>query len=180
VNIPTADQAGEGAAQHLAHQFLAAIAKAESVVAVTAYTIVAAVLLIDVLGRELFGHGLWGAQRFAVYCTIVAAYCGFGLASASGTHLRPRIADHWVPARFDHAMNRLADLVTFTILMTIAYYAFIFAHESYELGSIVPVLDWKVWPMQMVIPIGFTLGAIRYLTFAVFPALRPVPPITQE
>lgn len=180
MNIPAADPAGEGAGQALARRLLETVAKAESLVAVTAYAVVAIALLADVLGREIFGHGVWGAQRFAVFCTIIAAYCGFGLASGSGTHLRPRIADHWIPARFDQAMNRLADVVTFAILMTIAYYAFVFAHESYELGSIVAVLDWKVWPMQMIIPLGFSLGALRYLTFAFYPALRPVPPVTQE
>lgn len=180
VNIPAADPAGEAPSQAAARRLLETIAKVESVVAVTAYTVVASALLLDVLGRELFGQGIWGAQRVAVYCTILAAYCGFGLASGSGSHLRPRIADHWVPAVHDRTMNRVADIVTFGVLMAIAYYAYVFAQESYELGTIVAVLDWKVWPMQSVIPAGFTLGAVRYLTFAIFPALRPVPPITQE
>lgn len=180
MNIPAADPAGESGAQAAARRLLEAIAKGESVVAVAAYTVVASVLLIDVLGREVFGQGLWGAQRVAVYCTILAAYCGFGLASGSGTHLRPRIADHWIPAAYDRAMNRLADLVSVAVLLTIAYYAYVFARENFELGTIVAVLDWKVWPMQAIIPLGFTLGALRYLAFAVFPALRPVPPITQE
>lgn len=166
--------------ERAAGALLAGLARFESTVAILAYIVVAGIIFGDVLARELFGKSIWGAQRLAVYATIVAGYCGFGLATAQGTHLRPRFADHWIPARWDAVMNRVADLVTAAALSSMACFAFVFFHESYSLDSKAPVLDWRVWPVQGVIPLAFGLSALRHAIFALYPAHRPVPAIAQE
>lgn len=137
------------------------------------YATLAILLLGDVIGRELFDHGIFGAQRVAVYCTIIAGNFGLALAAAAGAHIRPRIADNWVPSAWSAPLDRFADFFTGTVFLIVAFFATKLVEESFAFETVSPVIDWKIWPVQAVIPLGYVLAAAHYFIFAAFPALRP-------
>jgi C4-dicarboxylate transporter DctQ subunit len=137
------------------------------------YAALAAILLADVVGRELFGQGIFGAQRVAVFFTIIAGNFGLALAAAAGSHIRPRVADHWLPARLGPAMDRLADVITAIVLLGVAYFSMQLVNESFDFETVSPTIDWPIWPVQAVIPFGYGMAALHYLIFAIYPALRP-------
>jgi TRAP-type C4-dicarboxylate transport system permease small subunit len=137
------------------------------------YAALAAILLADVVGRELFGQGIFGAQRVAVFFTIIAGNFGLALAAASGAHIRPRVADHWIPERFGPTMDRVADIITAIVLVGVAYFATMLVQESFDFETVSPTIDWQIWPVQAVIPFGYGIAALHYLIFAIYPALRP-------
>jgi hypothetical protein len=45
-----------------------------------------------------------------------------------------------------------------------------------ELGDRSAVLGNLVWPLQALLPVVFSLAAIRHALYARWPSLRPVPP----
>ncbi|MGE0152707.1 MAG: TRAP transporter small permease [Reyranellaceae bacterium] len=137
------------------------------------YAALAILLLADVIGRELFSQGVFGAQRVAVYCTIVAGNFGLALAAAAGSHIRPRFADSWVPQAWSAPLDRLADVITGAVFVTVAFFATRLVQESFDFETVSPVIDWKIWPVQAVIPLGYLLAAAHYFIFAAYPALRP-------
>lgn len=142
-------------------------------VATVFYAVLAILLLADVLGREVFDQGIFGAQRVAVYCTIVAGNFGLALAAAAGAHIRPRMADGWVPAAWSGWYDRLADVITGTVFVVVAFYATRLVEESFDFETVSPVIDWQIWPVQAMIPLGYLLAAVHYFIFAAYPALRP-------
>jgi TRAP-type C4-dicarboxylate transport system permease small subunit len=142
-------------------------------VATAFYAALALLLLADVVGREIFSQGIFGAQRVAVFFTIVAGNFGLALATASGAHIRPRVADHWIPERFGPAMDRAADVITAAVLLGVAYFACQLVQESFDFETVSPTIDWPIWPVQAVIPFGYAIAALHYLIFALYPALRP-------
>jgi hypothetical protein len=166
--------------------------RAECWLAVACFGLIALLLLTDVLGRELVGPvlraigidlgpmGLFGSQRVSVYALIVGSFAGIGIATATGSHLVPRVGHVWVPKSWDPAMNRLADLVTGLALLAVAWYGWTFVESSRETDLRAPVLDWAVWPMQLAIPLGFLSAAGRYFFYAAWPASKPLPPAHQE
>jgi len=86
----------------MSSQILNKLKLVESIVATAAYMIVAGLLIVDVVGRELFGMSLLGAQQLAVYGAIVAGFLGLTLATSDNCHLRPAFLDfvfhayeHW-------------------------------------------------------------------------------------
>lgn len=161
-------------------------------IAVAAFGFIAVILVLDVLGREFLAPvlrvlaidagptGIFASQRLSVYALVVGAFCGVGIATATASHLVPRVAFNWVPAAWGPAMDRLADVLTAIFLCGVAYYGFEFVSSSYATDLRAPVLDWSVWPFQLAIPLGFLSAAARYLCFAVWPDLRPKPPEFQE
>ena len=74
-------------------RLLEALRRLESAITAVAYTVVAALLVGDVLARELFGSSIWGAQKLAVLVTVFAAFCGFSLVTHANQQLRINLAD---------------------------------------------------------------------------------------
>lgn len=161
-------------------------------IAVTAFSFIALVLMIDVLGREfygplmaLIGHpagatGLFGSQKLAVFALVIGSFCGIGIATATGVHLVPRVGFKWLPAAWSPTVDRVADVFTGLFLLGVAWFGVLFVLSSKSSGVLASVINVSAWPIQTVIPLGFLSAALRYFVFAAWPALRPVPPEFQE
>ena len=166
--------------------------RGECWIAVAAFGFIAAILLLDVIGREFVGPllrlvglepgatGIFAAQKLSVFALVIGSFAGIGIATATGSHIVPRFAPGWVPAAWGPAIDRLADLLTGLFLVAVAWFGFKFVGSSFKTDLRAPVLDWSVWPIQLSIPLGFLSAAGRYFLYAVWPALKPQPPEFQE
>jgi TRAP-type C4-dicarboxylate transport system permease small subunit len=179
------------AAPQWARSFAANWHVVECWVAVAAFTFIAVILLLDVVGRELLGPlvrifgmkaatGIFASQKMSVYALVIGAFVGIGIATATGSHLVPRVLFGVVPARWGATVNRFADLLTGLFLVGVSYFGFVFVESSFATDLRAPVLNWPVWPFQLAIPLGFISAALRYFLFALWPDLRPIPPAVQE
>jgi TRAP-type C4-dicarboxylate transport system permease small subunit len=166
--------------------------KVECWVAVLSFSFIAAVLVIDVLGREFYGPlmtffgvkvgatGLFGSQKLAVFALIIGSFAGIGIATATGVHLVPRIGFGWLPKAWGPAVDRLADLFTGLFLMVVCWYGLQFVLSNKASGVLAAVINVSAWPIQAAIPLGFASAALRYFFFAAWPSLRPAAPEFQE
>jgi C4-dicarboxylate transporter DctQ subunit len=148
----------------------------EATICVLAFTLTATALMADVLARELFGNGIFGAQRFAVWTTAIAGLLGFALVTAERGHLRPTFTDRLVPPSLEPYMDRLGELVSAAICAFLGWYAIGFVESSMKLGERGMAIPIKVWPIQTVLIWMFFSSALRHLIFAARPDLRPEPP----
>lgn len=176
----------------VAARVLAAWHRAECWLAVICFSFIAIILVLDVLGREILGPlanflgldigptGIFASQRLSIYALVIGSFAGIGIATATGSHLVPRVGFGWVPKAWGPAMDRLADLVTGCFLVGVAYFGAQFVESSYRVDLRAPVLDWSVWPFQLAIPLGFLSAACRYFVYALWPSLRPGLPEFQE
>jgi TRAP-type C4-dicarboxylate transport system permease small subunit len=135
-----------------------------------------AVLLGDVAKREVTGSGLTWARDVGVLANLVLTMVGIGLASAEGDHLRPRLADRLLPARWESTVTVVQESVMSAFCLGFAIVALRAVVETYGLGEQLPVLAWPVWPLQLIIPAVFLVAAIRHGLLAAFPSLRPGAP----
>lgn len=186
---PPVDPAGS---PQWARSFLQWWHQVECWIAVFAFSIITALLLTDVVLREILSPllrflriydgalGILFSQRLSIYALIVGAFAGVGIATATGSHLVPRVGHALLPASWGPFMDRLADVITGVALMVTAYYGWVFVASSKAVDLRAPVLDWSVWRLQLAIPIGFASAAVRYFVFAAYPALRPLPPENME
>jgi len=145
----------------------------EAVVAVTAYAVIATLLITDVTLREVFGTSIYGALRSSVYLMIITGFLGLGLAAARGRHLRPRFADGLIPARFTVITTRLGDLIMAAVLLGFAWVSVRFVLDAREFGDMARIIGIPLWYLHLVVPYAFLSTALRYLIFAGWPVLRP-------
>ncbi|MFP5461391.1 MAG: TRAP transporter small permease [Gammaproteobacteria bacterium] len=158
-----------------ARRFMKGLWYLEATVCVLAFSITAVALMADVLGREFFGNGIFGAQRLAVWTTAIAGMIGFALVTSEGGHLRPRFADGVIPKAVEPFVDRFADLLSAAICIGLGWYAFEFVKSSYELGERGMAIPILVWPIQLILPWMFFSSALRHLVFFAWPALKPAP-----
>jgi TRAP-type C4-dicarboxylate transport system permease small subunit len=151
--------------------------RVESGVALLAFAGVTGALFLDLLGRELFGTGIFVAQRFAVYCMVVLAFLGFALAVGWRAHLGIEVADKLTPAAWNRAMERVADAVAAAGCLFLAYWSWRFVAGSFADQARGQALEILLWPIQAVLVWCFCSSALRYATYARWPALRPLPGI---
>ncbi len=174
-----------------ARRFLQLWHRLECLVAISAFGFIAAVLIADVAGRELLGPifkaldikaaaGVYAAQKISVYALVIGSFAGVGIATATASHLLPRIGFGWVPDAWGPAMNRLADLITGLFFVGVAWYGLVYVQSSMQAGLRAQAFNIPIWPIQLAIPLGFLSAAMRYFFFAAWPALRPLPPEFQE
>jgi len=156
-----------------ARRFVEGVFKIEVVVTCGAFLLVATALIADVVAREIIGSGLYGAQKFAVFCTAVAGLLGFAVVVQTGGHLRVQAVDKLFPTAWHPAMARIGSLISCAICAFFAVYAAEFLESSIQLNETDMVLEIPVWPIQIAVPYLFAISALRYALFFAFPAIRP-------
>ena len=81
--------------------------RTECLIAVAAFGGIATLLVLDVAGRELLSPiykmlvikgatGVYGAQKLSVYLLVLGSFLGIGIATATASHLLPRVGFGWV------------------------------------------------------------------------------------
>lgn len=158
-----------------AEKFLKSLFLAEKTVTVIAFVVMAGALIADVVSRELRGQGLFGAPKVGVFAMVTVAFVGIGVASATGSHLRPRFADRLVPKSWDGMIDRIAEFLFAIFCLAFAALAVGVVQETYMLGEKSPTLRWPVWPFQAILVGAFVIAALRHTLFGIYPDLRPAP-----
>jgi TRAP-type C4-dicarboxylate transport system permease small subunit len=126
-----------------------------------------------VLKREFTGSGAFGAPQIGVVGMIVVSYIGIGLASATGSHYRPRFADNVFPKKYHPLLDRIGEFGFAAFCAFLTYVASTVTLESIELNDVSPVLRWPIWPVQAAIAVGFGLVAVRHFLYGLFIELKP-------
>lgn len=159
--------------------FLKWLLRIESLVAASAYVIVAGLLLGEIIAREIFSTTIWGSQRMAVYAAIYAGFLGLCLATAANSHLRPQFADKWWPSGWATGLDRFGDILSALLFLGLGLIALEYVTITYESKDTAPVIRWRLWPIQSVIAYAFLSSAVRHVIFAMKPELKPIPDITE-
>lgn len=157
----------------LAKSLIEFILRVEKWIAFAAFALMLCALAADVIGREVFGHGVFGAVKFAVYVLIYCAMAGFGIATATGSHLRPQFLDNAVPKALVVPAMRLGQFISAAILLVLASAGLTFVGLGMMLEERDVTLDVLIWPVQMAIPVGFALSALRHIFYGIWLDLLP-------
>ena len=156
-----------------ARRFLAGLRLAERTLCVLAFAVLVTIVFADVVSRELTNAGLYWASQSGVWANVMIVAVGFGLASADGTHLRPRFADSWLPARWSGVVVTLQHSLMSAFCVAAALLAYRVVFESQQLGEVSLDLFVPIWPVQLLLPVALTAAAVRHGLYARFAALRP-------
>jgi TRAP-type C4-dicarboxylate transport system permease small subunit len=165
--------------------------RAECWLAVACFVFISSLLVLDVLAREVYsplanalgsggGGGLFGAHKLAIFALVIGSFAAIGVATATGSHLVPRVGYHWLPSAWSPVIDRLADVITGAVLLVAAWYGVQFVLATKEYGLVAPVIDTSPWMIQLAIPLGFVSAAGRYFIFALWPGAKPIPPEFKE
>tara|TARA_R110002020_G_scaffold109430_16_gene253168 strand:- start:34392 stop:34877 length:486 start_codon:yes stop_codon:yes gene_type:complete len=153
--------------------FLRWLERAELICACTCLALAATSLFADVFAREIIGGGIYGVQKFAVYCCAISGALGISVVVHKGGHLRISAIDSLYPPSVLVQVGRLCDLLSAGVCVFLAWYSAKFVFDTYSFQETDTILNVPIWRIQIALPIAFSLAAVKYLAHAFSPALKP-------
>lgn len=155
-------------------KFVAFLTSVEQWIAGISIAFLAAILIGDVVSREVFRQSWPWAQKLGLHLMIFAGSLGVSLASSSGSHLRPEVGDQLFPKRWQPALTTLRELCVAGFCAFYVYISYSYVSQSREFGDVNVVTGVPVWIVQAVFPFVFLMVAIKHLIYAAMPSIRPI------
>jgi TRAP-type C4-dicarboxylate transport system permease small subunit len=115
----------------------------------------------QILMRNFLGTSIQDADQLLRLLVLWVAFLGAIAASREGKHIHVDAIARWLPGRVNAGVVALTDLFTCCVCMALAWQSLRFmqsARESAEMafGSL------PVWVAGVILPLAFTLIALRY------------------
>jgi len=154
---------------------LATVAKwlnrGELLVAGLALCAAATALCADVFTRHVLNDGIYGVQKFAVYCCAVSGALGISIVIQNGGHLRITAIDSLIPVGLEPLVSRIGDLISAALFLFLAWFARDFVYNTYSFGETDTILGIPIWTVQIILPIAFLFSALKFLMQAIDPGI---------
>jgi C4-dicarboxylate transporter DctQ subunit len=140
---------------------------------IAAFGISAGVFLafINVVARFVFNEGLEWAFELTNYLFIWSAFFGASYCFRKECHIRVTLLLDVLPSKIAKFTTILAKLITFTYLLAVAYFGYLFIFDpDFGLkasGEISVDVNIPMWIPYMVLPIAFLTAAYRVFQKAI-------------
>ena len=119
---------------------------------------------LQIVLRNFFDTGLPWGDSFVRYLVLWVGFIGAALATREGSHINIDVLSQWLPG-ISKTINRLViDLFSCLICAILAYASFVFVRNEHLMGDTV-FFGTPVWLLQLVLPVTFTLMALRYALY---------------
>jgi TRAP-type C4-dicarboxylate transport system permease small subunit len=134
---------------------------------------------LQVVLRNAFQAGLPAGDLLLRQALLWLGLLGASLASrGEGRHIDIDILSRLVPSPWDRRLRRLTDLFAAGACLLLARASLLFVLGEREAGSAIAGL-LPAWTLQVILPLGFALMALRFLAGAAWgrPPKRPAGPV---
>ncbi len=125
------------------------------------YTMVVAVIGVEVIRRFMLSFSsVWG-EEIARFCFIYLTWVGASAAVKNRTHIRIDLIYSWVPAQYHVWLYMLADLATMAFAIVAFYYSLIPIVNALSFGNVTDGLRINRTFFLMAVPLGFAMTMMR-------------------
>lgn len=111
--------------------------------------------------RNFFDMSIFGADQMLRLLVLWVAFLGAIAASREGKHIHVDALARWLPGRIKSGVGALTDLFTLAVCLLLAWQALRFMQSARESGEMA-FGTLPVWVTALILPLGFTLIALRY------------------
>ncbi|WP_303290183.1 TRAP transporter small permease [Marinobacter sp. SS5-14b] len=143
------------------------IAKVEAVMLAGGVILMAVNTCINVIGRFIFGEGLFFSGEINRILIILITFAGIGYAARHGRHIRMSAIYDAFPAKGRKALMIFIALFTSVVMFFLCYHSYGYIETLYDRGRILPALGLPIWWIYIWAPIGFAITGIQYLLTAI-------------
>lgn len=131
--------------------------------------IILAILLMMVnstanaIGRYAFGKSLFFSEELNQFLIVSVTFFGFAYAVRKGRNIRMTALYDTLNRRSKKAVLTLISITTSLLLGYLAYKSVFYVLEIKELNRLSPALQFPVYIIYSVIPIGLFMASLQYL-----------------
>jgi TRAP-type C4-dicarboxylate transport system permease small subunit len=142
------------------------VARLETAVLVLVLTIMVVLAFLQVVLRNVFDEGLLWGDIFLRHLVLWVGFIGASLATRDEKHISIDLLTRFVPKRWIGIPRIIINLFAAVICLLLADAAYTFVSDEILYGSTV-FNDIPSWYLQIIIPIGFFIMAVRFFILAI-------------
>lgn len=116
----------------------------------------------QILLRNFLGTSILNADQLLRLLVLWVAFLGAIAASREGKHIHVDAIARWLPGRVNAGVVALTDLFTFCVCLVLAWQSLRFMQSARESGEMA-FGSLPVWIAGVILPLAFTLIALRYV-----------------
>ncbi|WP_323750188.1 TRAP transporter small permease [Marinobacter sp.] len=143
------------------------IAKTEAVMLAAGVILMAINTCTNVIGRFVFGEGLFFSGEINRILIILITFAGIGYAARHGRHIRMSAVYDAFPASGRKVLMIIIALFTSVVMFFLCYYSYGYIETLHGRGRILPALGLPIWWIYVWAPIGFAITGIQYFLTAI-------------
>ncbi len=135
---------------------------AENALLITMLALMVSLAAAQILLRNFFEVSIFGADQMLRLLVLWVAFLGAVAASREGKHIHVDAIARWLPGRIKASVVALTDLFTLAVCLLLAWQSLRFVQGARESGEMV-FGSLPVWVAGLILPLAFTLIALRYM-----------------
>lgn len=126
--------------------------------------------------RNFFDSGIFWADSALRIMVLWIGMIGAMFASRNKKHIRIDVLSHYLPVNVKNNIWRVTELLTAGVCGVVVFYSIDFIQYEYEDGQMA-FANVPVWLCETIIPVAFSVMALRYFVYAFMPSyfLNPEP-----
>lgn len=138
------------------------ISKVEAVMLAAGVMLMAINTCVNVIGRFVFGQGLFFSGEINRILIILITFAGIGYAARHGRHIRMSALYDALPLKGRKILMIIIAFFTSMVMFFLCYYSVGYIDTLYDRGRILPALGFPIWIIYIWVPIGFAITGIQY------------------
>ena len=176
---------GDGAVLALADRGLAVVEDTFNILAAITIFLVMIGTVVGIVAR-IAGFPIFGALDLTELSIAVFAFLGAAYAQRLGAHIRMDLVIGRLGGRLRPICEALATFLGLLLVLVLIRYGWDFFLNAYTIGDTTPDAELPTWPAKLLVPVAFTLWAVRlaleivgFVRLAIWPSATPVavPPV---
>ncbi len=120
-------------------------------------------VLIQIFLRNFYNSGIVGSDSLVKHLVLWVGFLGAGLATREKSHIRIDIASRILPDKIKSIAQIVVDIFSVVVCLGLVYASYSFVSIEYGAGETIPFLQIPVWVMELIIPVGFLIIALRFM-----------------
>lgn len=134
---------------------------AENALLITMLALMVSLAAAQIMLRNFLDMSIFGADQMLRLLVLWVAFLGAVTASREGKHIHVDAIARWLPARVKAGVAALTDIFTFCVCLVLTWQALRFLQSARESGEMA-FGSLPVWVAGSILPLAFTLIALRY------------------
>lgn len=155
------------------NKIIASINRLEDALLVLILTTMILLAIFQIISRNLFSEGVVWIDPLLRILVLWVGLAGAVVATRTNNHIRIDVFTKYLPEKYFPVIQRAVYLFTLSVCLTIGWHAARFVYSEYEYGTMA-FASLPSWSTALIIPVSFTLIAIRYALLLVAPYSREI------
>ena len=143
------------------NKIIASINRLEDALLVLILTAMILLAIFQIISRNLFSEGVVWIDPLLRILVLWVGLAGAVVATRTNNHIRIDVFTKYLPEKYFPVIQRAVYLFTLSVCLTIGWHAARFVYSEYEYGTMA-FASLPSWSTALIIPVSFTLIAVRY------------------